>query len=407
VSGRRFLGLLVAALVVIAGAFWLASQRHLPRDTAYGTPVLPALSTKLDAITGARIIGAGNHVLVTIERRDGRYRVLERSGYPADAGRMRTLLLALTGLKLHELKTADPARYAVLGVEDPKGADAKSVQVELTGPTPPVSLIVGHPSTAGDALFVRLPAAAQAMEAGPSFTVEKDPKNWLDRAILDVAADRVNEVDVTRADGPPWRAIREHQGDVELKVPDVPKGRSLSSPAAPNPVVAALARLEADDVKPAAGVTPPAAAHRVVYRTFDGLTVTVRGWGEGDDRWIAVEAEGTPVADAASAGGAAPASAPAASPPAASTAPAPAAAASNSATASGASGSSAPPAVPAAKKPDARQEAQEITERTRGWLYKVATYRYDDLFRARDALLKSETPAKASTAPKTPKPPKK
>ena len=399
-SSRRFFILLVAALVVIAGAFWLASQRHLPRDTAYGTPVVPALSAKLDNVTGVRIVGAGNHALVTIERRDSRYRVVERSGYPADASRMRTLLLALTGLKLHELKTADPARFAVLGVEDPKAADAKSVQVELTGPTPPVALIVGHPSTAGDALFVRVPSAAQAMEAGPSFTVERDPKNWLDRAMLDVAADRIREVDVTRADGPAWKALRDHPGD-EFRVPDLPKGKSLSSAAAPNPVVGALARLEADDVKPAAGVTPPAAAHRVVYRTFDGLTVTIRGWGDGDERWIQVEAEGTPVA--AAAGAAAPAAtAPATAPAAASAtpaAPAPAAGAP-------ASGSGAPTAAPAAKKPDVAQEAQAITERTRGWLYRVATYRYDDLFRTRDALLKSETPAQAAT-PKAPKPPKK
>jgi hypothetical protein len=404
VSGRRFLVLLVAALVVIAGAFWLASQRHLPRDTAYGTPVLPALSAKLDAVTGARITGAGNHVLVTIARRDARYRVLERFGYPADAGRMRTLLLALTGLKLHELKTADPARYAVLGVEDPKAADAKSVQVEITGPTPPVALIVGHPSTAGDALFVRLPNTAQALEAGPSFALEKDPKNWLDRAILDVAADRVKEVDVNRADGPAWKAVREHQGDVELRVPDLPKGRSLSSPGAPNPVVGALARLEADDVKPAAGVTPPPATHRVVYRSFDGLTVTIRGWGEGDDRWIAVEAEGMPVAAAAAADAAPAATAPAAAPAASPAAPAPPP---QPAATGQPSGSSAPAAPPAAKKPDVAQEAKEITERTRGWLYRVATYRYDDLFRARDALLKSEAPPKAAAAPNTPKPPKK
>jgi hypothetical protein len=397
VSSRRFLVLLIAALVVIAGAFWLASQRHLPRDTAYGTPVLPGLSSKLDAVTGVRIVGAGNHALVTIERRDARYRVMERSGYPADASRMRTLLLGLTGLKLRELKTADPARFAVLGVEDPKAADAKSVQVDLTGPTPPVALIVGHPSTAGDALFVRLPNAAQAMEAGPSFPVEKDPKNWLDRAIMDVAADRIREVDVTRADGPAWKALRDRPGD-EFRVPDLPKGKLLSSAAAPNPVVAALARLEADDVKPAAGVTLPAAAHRVVYRSFDGLTVTIRGWGEGDERWIEVEAEGTPVA--AAAGTAPPANAPA--PAAPSTAPANAPAAAGGAP----SGSGAPGTAPAAKKPDVAQEAQSITERTRGWLYRIATYRYDDLFRARDALLKGETPPKASTPPRAPKPPK-
>jgi hypothetical protein len=396
VSGRRFLVLLIAALLVIAGAFWLASQRHLARDTAYGTPVLPALSAKLDAVTGARITGAGNHVLVTIERRDGRYRVMERSGYPADASRFRTLLLGLTGLKLHELKTADPARYAVLGVEDPKGSDAKSVQVELSGPTPPVALIVGHPSTSGDSLFVRLPAATQAMEAGPSFTVEKDPKNWLDRAILDVAADRVKEVDVSRSDSPAWKAVREHPGDVELKVPDLPKGRSLSSPSAPNPVVGALAHLEADDVKPAAGVSPPAASHRVVYRTFDGLTVTIRGWGEGDERWIAVEAEGTPVA--------APAGAAVAAPPATTPAAAPAPGPPNAAPKPDATGAQSASSTPAAQKPDVRQQAQDITERTRGWLYRVATYRYDDLFRARDALLKSD--AKAAPAPKTPKPPK-
>jgi len=396
VSSRRFLVLLVAALVVIACAFWLASQRHLPRDSGYGALVLPGLSAKLDSVTGVRLVGAGGKPLVTIERRDGRYRVLERDGYPADAGRLRTLLLGLTGLKVHEPKTADPARYAVLGVEDPKSADAKSVLVEVTGPTPPVSLIVGHPASSGDAVYVRSPSATQAQEAGPSFTLERDPKNWLDKDILSVAADRMKEVDVTRADGPAWKAVREHSGDVQLTVPGLPKGKSLSSPAAPNPVVGALANLEADDVRPAAGVTPPAATHQTVYRTFDGLTVTIRGWGDGDDRWISIQAEGSPVAPVAEAApasgptaGAAASATPAPSTtPAAATPPAGAPAATSAAPAGNASAAAAP------SKPDAAQEAAAINERTRGWLYRIASYRYDDLFRARDALLKSDTPPK-------------
>ena len=58
-TGRRFMALLVGALAVISFAFWLSTQRYLPRDRSFGTPVLDAFEPTIDDVRGIRIVGAG------------------------------------------------------------------------------------------------------------------------------------------------------------------------------------------------------------------------------------------------------------------------------------------------------------------------------------------------------------
>src|SRR5215510_13763593 len=116
-SQRRVLALLIAAVVVIAGALWLSyTQRQPHRDVAVGQAVLPGLSGALNDVTEVRIAkGDGTHV--TLRKRPADWEVAERA-YVADSGRVRKLLLDLGELKVVEAKTSDPASYARLGVED-------------------------------------------------------------------------------------------------------------------------------------------------------------------------------------------------------------------------------------------------------------------------------------------------
>lgn len=345
-SARRLFVLIGLALAVIGGAFWLSSQRTLRRDPDYGTPVLPGLAASLDAIVGLRMVGAGNHALVTLAHRDGRWYV-EQTGYPADATKVRRALIALGDLHVVEAKTRDPARYAELAVEDVAAPGAASVRIELRGLKEPVALLVGR-AAGTQGTYVRVPGAGQALEARPGLDLARTPHDWLARTIVDVAPARVQAVEVERGDAPPWRAVRSARDAAHFDVPDLPRGRELTSLGAADAAANVLGNLEFEEVR-RAGAPAGGHPHRAVVRCFDGLVVTLEGHATGSEHWITASASVDPALAARF-------------PPAA--------------------GQQAP------GDEQVRGEAERLTATARGWEYRIAGYRFDALFRARDELLR-------------------
>lgn len=290
---QRLLILLVAVVVVVAGAFWLASLRNPARESATAGKVLPALAGELNAITQVRIVTAGDKNAVTLERDEDLWKVAERGGYPADTAKLRKLLIDLGELKVVEEKTANPENYAKLGVEDTAAANATSVRVDVQGPKAPASLIVGR-SSDGGASYVRIAGEAKSLLVKPQLSVERAPANWLDRAIADIPVERVQRVRVSAPGAKPYEIVRENRTQAEFAVPAVPKGKTLSSPSVPQPVAAALDGLALDDVEHPSGAGQPAAAsdpwtgevHRAEYWLFDGTTVDVTGRKDGEKHLV-------------------------------------------------------------------------------------------------------------------------
>ena len=346
-STRRFAVLLVLALGVIGSAIWLSAQRSLPRDVASGEPVLKGLAAQLDEVSGIRLVGAGNRTLVTLDRKDGRWLVGE-VGYPADPARVRRLLLALGDLRVTEPKTTDPAGHARLGVGEVGDPQAQGLRIELAGAAAPRVLLLGRPAgTQGS--YVRIPGDAQALEARPALEVERTPRGWLAKTVVDVAATRVQSFDIVRSDGHGWRAAKAQRDAAHYAVEGLPRARELTHAGAPDATASALGNLEFDDLRRSPARAAGERPERATFRTFDGLVLDFEGRGAGAERWITVSATADPslatrfrpAADQRAAGAAQPGA-----------------------------------------------EAGRITALTAGWEYRLAPYRYDALFRSRDELLR-------------------
>src|SRR4051812_14595596 len=101
---RRVVGLLVAAAVIIAVAFWVSSRNRHAAPVA-GQPVLVGLKAAVNEVTELRIAkGDGTHV--TLKKKPASWEVAER-GYDADSGKVRKFLLDLGSLSVVEEKTSD------------------------------------------------------------------------------------------------------------------------------------------------------------------------------------------------------------------------------------------------------------------------------------------------------------
>jgi hypothetical protein len=339
---RKVGTLLIAAVAVIALALYLsASNSGRSGDSlTAGAPVLPGLRSSLNSITEVRLI-KGDGTRTTLKKREKDWVVAERD-FRADSGRVRKLLLDLSDLSVVEEKTRDPANYAKLGVEDVKGPNASGTRVELVDPGAKknVALIVGK-SAGAKSNYVRVPDTEQSLLAGPQIAVETDPRRWLDRTVVDILQDRVKEVAVTPASGPAYTLTRASKDQSDFTVPNLPKGRELSSPGAVNSVAGALASLSLDDVRKAdataadgektAAAAKPAKADgagapaRASFQTFDGLVVDVTGRKDGEQHLITLNAHSN------------------------------------------------------AKEADA--EAQKLNASLKGWEFEIPAYKYDSLFR--------------------------
>jgi len=377
---KKTLGILagVTAVLLGSGVALLAHREHQQSEQP-GTTLFPDLTASLDAVTEIRMSkGDGSR---TTLRKDGTgWTVVERQ-FPADGSRVRELLLNLTGMKVIEAKTSDPANYAKLGVEAPESATAGSTLVEVVAGEKTWPLIVGH-GAEGRSIYVRKPADKASALVEPSVSVDPDTKRWIDRQLTDIRGDTVHDIAVKPASGPAYLLTRAKRGDTDLALSPVPKGRTAASNMAINGQADALTAFHFDDMRSAPAATPAAADH-ATFRTFDGQVFEFTGHKDADKAYVSVKASRDaalaaqfpePVAEK-------PAVVTPATDVKATPSPAPAAEA----------------AKPASKPAD--NSAERLAARTQGLEFEIPLYKYESIFKPLEELLEK----KPEPAPKTAK----
>jgi hypothetical protein len=336
-SARRVLLLLSAAILVILGSLWLASQRHLEKATSVGDAVLPGLEKVLNDVTEIHL-AKGDGTRTTLKKRPNEWIVGERD-YPADSGRVRKLLLDLGALRVVEEKTRNPELYTQLGVEESNSPQATGALVEIVTPVKTFAIIVGKPS-GGKSGFARVAHTQPSLLVQPLISVDADARRWIDRTVVDIGEQRVKEATIESAAGPAYAATRLSPQQSDYQVAPVPKGRELSSAGAANGLGSALVALEADDVRRAPAPTSDAAKpDHAIFRTFNGLELDVTGHLESTHHYITLRARST--------------------------------------------------------VKESQAEAEAINARLGGWQFELPSYKYEAMFTPLEQLLKKLEPPKA------------
>jgi hypothetical protein len=340
-TARKVVLLLITSVVVIALAIWMSSGKNVDRPAQAGQTILTGLDKgALNSVTEVQLV-KGDGSKTTLKKGTDEWSVSERE-YPADSGKVRKLLIDLAALNVVEEKTRVADNYPALGVEDVTSPKATGTRVDVVTPAKTYSLIVGKSSGAKSG-YVRVVNAPQSFLAAPIITVDADPKHWLDHTLIDIAQERVKEVVIKPAEGQGYTATREKKEQTDFTVPDLPKGRELSSPAAPDAVAGSLGSVSLDDVQHSP-TTPPTGISHATFTTFDGLKIDVAGRKDGTRTLISL--------------------------------------------------------TPSATAPAAEAEAKTLDTRFKGWEFEVPSYKYDGLFRPVDDLLKKlpDPPAKPAKA---------
>lgn len=285
---KQFLILAAIAFVALLGALMLSNQRAPESLDAAQRKLAPTLESGLNMVSQMKITGAGNALIVTLNKTDESWVVVEKSSYPANVNKVREVLLALANAKVLEEKTSQKELYSKLGVEDLSDATATGVRVDLSGGKTPLSVIIGQPGGQGsNSTFVRLSDQPQSLLVSGLISAPKVASEWLKKELIDVQAADVQSVVVSRADGSVTvsKSKREEQNFV---VENLPAKREASSEFAANGLAGFVGTLNFDDVSArTADFAVPAGAFTLDSKTFDGRIYTAQLW-EADGKQMMV-----------------------------------------------------------------------------------------------------------------------
>ncbi len=271
-------------------------------DPRIGRPVLADLAPHLAEIEQVTLMHGESKT--TLSRHGDQWVVNERNDYPADAQKLRPLLLGLAGLVYVEPKTQEAKNYPRLEVEDAGAKDSKSTLVTVSGAQGALlgEIIAGKRVTdalggGDDGVYVRKPGDAQSWLARGTLDLSDTP-GWLDPALLDLPAAGVKEMLFSPPGESPFAIARDKPED-KFHLAALPKDKKLRGDDALDAVAGALAALKLSDVKPAADFAwPKTGESRARFTFFNGLVVTVEVVDVDKTSWTRFTAAGS--GDAAS-----------------------------------------------------------------------------------------------------------
>jgi hypothetical protein len=257
---------------------------------------LPGLAAELGQVASVAV--QRNGLDLTFVRDGERWLVSQKGDYPAAAGKIRRIVLALADMTLVEPKTRKPDLYPRIEVEDPGKGKSTLVTVKGKSGAAIAALIVGKRrydrlGAGNDGVYVRKPGDPQSWLARGSLDFSDDMANWLDRRIVDIPDKRVAKVSLTQADGTTLVLARAGP-DAKFAVAGAPKDAKYKSDTALGEPAMALETLDLEDVRPAAKLpVPDKGVTAASYTSFDGLTVSLKLFQHDNKNWIAVAASGT------------------------------------------------------------------------------------------------------------------
>ncbi len=384
---------------------------------AGGEYLIPGLKDRINDITEVVVTGSGDTESVSITRGGDGWQVKDKGGFAADLGKLREVLLALADARKLEAKTANPERFAQLGVAGPDAGNG--VLLKISAADFQHSVIIGNVAQSKNR-YMRI------ADDNQSWLIDRNPElptsagGWLAPDLLDIETARIRSVSIRHEDGETIRLDKSSAEDTSYTVADIPEGRELSYATVANGIAGVLADLKLDDVRRdddgkhadlklgdgrrVDAVEPAdhklddgrrddggkhadlklddirrsdagALAATSVFTTFDGLEISVRRYQDGDNAWFALSANFAPPA--------------AAEAPGAESAPEEAAA-DETAVEGLAPEPALEPSEVAQSGASAEEEAATINTRHAGWQYKVADYKANLLTRRWDDILKAQ-----------------
>lgn len=154
---------------------------------------------------------------ITIEKRDGTWKLTEPAEYPADDGEIRSFLSSLRGLRAQDFVDQPDKDLAAYGLTDPK----LQVALSLGGDAPRETVALGDEEDTGASkeLYVKRGDGSTIYKVGSWAlgNLEKDAAHFRDKTVLSFEPDDVTTIVITRRGQEPLTLERSPGGAWSIK----------------------------------------------------------------------------------------------------------------------------------------------------------------------------------------------
>ncbi|MEO2173943.1 MAG: DUF4340 domain-containing protein [bacterium] len=246
---RNWIWGLGISILVMLSIVVFDSKPVTEQDTRLGEFMLQGLRDDLAGVH--KMVFKNSEMITTLESRDGNWVVLERFGFDADFGKLAGLLKAITGSRLTERKTSKPKNFSILGVAS---NDPDAVEIEIFSKQSSYTVLVGNSVSNRTGQYIRLlkheTEANQVWLIDTELESSADPAYWLDDAVIDVEAERVQRVMFSQGEV----VLVAERKDGELELQGLAEGAELRYPTIVNTLARALVNVRLIDLVPAGQV---------------------------------------------------------------------------------------------------------------------------------------------------------
>lgn len=276
---RFLLALIIAATLISLGAVW--AVYHNQRDEgslSEGDRVLPGLHEQLAEVDHVQLTSAGVAPYTLQSTKTG-WVVKERDNYPANFGKIRTLLDSLSNAKFYEPKTSTPANYEVLGVDDITNKNSTGVLVEVfvKNKSEPYRLIVGKLAATWDGSYARLPNQTQSWLLDRQIPADNIVTAWLNNVVLAIEPVRIYKVTYTTPQGEQLIVVKNDRNTKRFTVENLPAGKTLRYDTIADGVARNFENIVLRDVQLATKMPLTSANNYTVQvQTYDGVVVNIQ-----------------------------------------------------------------------------------------------------------------------------------
>lgn len=308
---KTFLAILGVILVIMGGSALLVFEQNQSSEPATSAQLGQPLLKGLKASEIATIAIREPKQTLTLAKKDGRWTIAERNGFPADLDRITDLVVKAIELKAGQIEPIGEKDRPRLLLADSGAAAGTALTFKAADGRILAELLVGKKyfkkepegDTAkmrGDGRFVLLPADPKQvfLVADPLQLASAASADWI--AKEGFAIERVKSLEVKPAEGNEGYRIERSTDGVDWKLDRAAAGQKLDTSSA-NAASYSLHKVEIEDLAaPDAdtGMDKPAAT--IVATTFDGLTYTLTvGRTEKDRTFVRVGVEGKPSRESA------------------------------------------------------------------------------------------------------------
>ena len=303
---KQFLAILGVILVVMGGAALLVFKQgtfEKPATTAQlGQPLIRGLKASEIGIITIREPKA----TLTLAKKDNRWTIVERNGFPADLDRVTDLVVKAIELKAGQVEPIGEKDRARLNLAEPgkeggatavtfKAADGKILAELLVGKKYFKKEPEGDASKAqGDGRFVMLPSDPKQVYivSDPLRVATAAPGEWISKEGF--AIEKVKVLEVKPAEGSEGYRIERVTDGIDWKLDKAAPTQKLDVSRA-NAASYSLNKIEIEDLAAADAATGLDKPTTITATTFDDLTYTLLvGSTDKDKTYVKIEVAGTP-----------------------------------------------------------------------------------------------------------------